>query len=198
MTSVSLEDVFSQLDSIKTFSWSKLKPYSFGSNHIKTAEFNYGIVSNAFNSLYKITPSIENKLYKIFERFNALDYEFELADITLLDKYWHFRLNIAKKYNMTLNEKEPMQDLLYLWFAIYHMQVIAEENSRNINTFGKYVFPCILKNKYMAYIIFDEESVSSIYSIGVVNKYTLNDGVSLVKINGWENVVSQSEFRRNK
>ena len=50
MTSVSLEDVFSQLDSIKTFSWSKLKPYSFGSNHIKTAEFNYGIVSNAFNS----------------------------------------------------------------------------------------------------------------------------------------------------
>lgn len=78
------------------------------------------------------------------------------------------------------------------------MQVIAEENSRSINTFGKYIFPCILKNKYMAYIIFDEESVSSIYSIGVVNKYTLNDGVSLVKINGWENVVSQSEFRRNK
>ena len=37
-----------------------------------------------------------------------------------------------------LNEKEPMQDLLYLWFAIYHMQVIAEENFRCINTFGKY------------------------------------------------------------
>ena len=70
MTSVSLEDVFSQLDSIKTFSWSKLKPYNFGGNHIKTAEFNYGIVSNAFNSLYNVSfevaAIITLELYNFF------------------------------------------------------------------------------------------------------------------------------------
>ena len=200
MNFVPIDDVLSIVDSIKTFSWSKLKPYNRmgGSNPIEVAHYNYGIVKEAFDSLYKITPMVENKLIKVIGRYNSNNTEFEIADLSLLDKYWHIRINVHKTYKLPINNKSPMQDLLYIWFATYQMQAIAEEGAYSNKVFGKYVYPYILKSNNIIYILFDEESISAIYSIGVVNKYNMNDGILLVRLNYWENSITQSEFRKNK
>lgn len=168
--------------------------YTTNRQPLTRQKINYTAVKNQWDLYYKLTPTLEKKLYKLCELYNKDSKVDEVLDLDFYDRYIHLPLMVAlhtgnkEKYK---NEDYKKQLILYTY-----MSFMDEVFYRSDIYYGYCALPVILNNKYIVFILFDENKIHDIAVLTTENTQSYPMTTYYIRALKWKNAIHKTEFNK--